>query len=90
MERHELTTKLSQLHAELSRTDQVDPESLDLLRKLTADIDRLLDNQDAARGVEAEGVTSGLKDLLLKFESQHPELANVLGKVADGLAAIGI
>ena len=90
MERQELTAKLSQLHAELSRTEQIDPESLGMLRQLTADIDRLLDKQDAAGSADAEGVTSGLKDLLLKFESQHPELASMLGKVADGLASIGI
>jgi len=90
MERQELTAKLAELHAELSRTDRVDPASLDRLRTLTADIGRLLDEEQAADDLEAEGVTSGLKDLLLKFEAEHPELSLTLGKVADALAAIGI
>jgi Domain of unknown function (DUF4404) len=90
MERQELTAKLAQLHAELARADEVDPESLDLLRQLTADISRLLEAKDAATRAEAEGVSSGLKDLLLKFEAEHPELSLTVGKVADALAAIGI
>ena len=60
------------------------------LRKLTDDIDRLLEQQDAADSEDAESVTGGLKDLLLKFEADHPELSISLGKVADALAAIGI
>ncbi len=90
MESHELTAKLTQLHQELSQVDRVDPESLALLRQLTADIGRLLDRKEEAGSEEAEGVTSGLRDLMLKYESEHPELAITLGKVADALAAIGI
>jgi hypothetical protein len=90
MEPHELTAKLTQLHAELSQADRVDPESLELLRKLTADIARLIDKKEEASSEDAEGVTSGLKDLILKYESDHPELAITLGKAADALAAMGI
>jgi hypothetical protein len=90
MESHELTTKLTQLHRELSQVDRVDPESLELLRKLTTDIGRLLDRKEEASSEDAEGVTSGLRDLMLKYEADHPELAIALGKVADALAAIGI
>ena len=90
MERQELVDTLTQLQAELSRTDQVDPQTLELLRKLTSDIVRLLDEEDSTRAADAEGVTSGLRDLLLKFEAEHPQLAIAVGKVADALAAIGI
>ena len=38
---------------------------------------------------EAEPVTSKLRDLLLKFEAEHPELSAAIGKVADTLAAMG-
>jgi len=90
MEPHELTTKLAQLHAELSQAKHVDPESLELLRQLTTDISRLLDKEEETSREDAEEVTSGLKNLMLKYESEHPELAITLGKVADALAAIGI
>jgi hypothetical protein len=90
MEPNELTAKLTQLHAELSQADRVDPESLELLRTLTADIARLIDKKEEAKSEDAEGVTSGLRDLMLKYESDHPELAITLGKAADALAAMGI
>ena len=90
MERQELTAKLAQLHTELSRTDKVDPESLRLLRELTTDIGRLLDQKNVGETEDAEGVTRGLRDLLLKFEAEHPELSLTVGKLADALAAIGI
>lgn len=89
MERQELTARLAELHAELARSDQVDPANLQRLRDLTGEIERLL-AQEEADAQDAEGVTSGLKDLLLKFEADHPELSLTLGKIADGLAAIGI
>lgn len=90
MEQHELTHKLAQLHAEISQADDVNPENLELLRKLTADIGRILDKKGETAGQDAESVTGGLKDLLLKFEADHPELSISLGKVADALATIGI
>jgi Domain of unknown function (DUF4404) len=90
MEPHELTAKLTQLHAELSDADQIDPESLELLRKLTDDIARLLDKKQETSSEDAEGVTSGLRRLMLKYESDHPELAITLGKAVDALAAMGI
>jgi len=95
MEQHELTQRLAQLHQELSQADHVDPENLELLCKLTDDIGRLVGDPlvgdgGAAVDEDAKGVGGGLKNLLLKFEADHPELSNSLGKVADALAAIGI
>jgi Domain of unknown function (DUF4404) len=90
MEQHELVTALAQLQAELAKTDQADPEALDRLRKLTAEVDRLVDEREATSQDDAVGVTSGLRDLLLKFEAEHPQLAMTVGKVADALASLGI
>jgi hypothetical protein len=90
MDRHELVATLAQLHAELSRTDRADPETLELLRNLTSDIDRLLSTDEPVEAADADPVTTGLKDLLLKFEAEHPQLSTAIGKVADALAAIGI
>jgi uncharacterized protein DUF4404 len=91
MERNELIDKLAQLHADLSKTKEVDPATLERLRELTGDIDRLLDENDAeVTEDQAEPITSGLKNLLLKFEAEHPQFSAAVGKVADALAAIGI
>jgi hypothetical protein len=91
MERHQLVEQLAQLHAELARTENPDPETLVQLRAITADIERLLGDDTAAiADDDAEPITSGLRSMLLKFESEHPQLAVAIGKVADALAAIGI
>jgi len=89
MQRRELVDTLSDLHGQLSGTAEVDSETLELLRKLTTDIDRLLDKKRAVTAEEAEPVTSGIKNLLLKFEADHPQLSAAVGKVADALAAVG-
>jgi hypothetical protein len=83
MKQDELVARLAELHQELSRTDQIDPETVDMLRTLTADIARLSGEQKSLAG-------TGLKDWLLKLEAEHPQLSVAVGKVADALAAIGI
>ena len=79
---------LEQLHKELSQAERVDPETLAELETLTGDIRRALDKCDAKSANEVEPV-SGLKDLLLKYESEHPQLSAAIGRVADALAAMG-
>jgi Domain of unknown function (DUF4404) len=92
MEQQELSEMLAKLHAELSKSDQVDPATLESLRALTADVNRLLGQSDAAAAApdEVEPVTRGLKDWLLGVEAEHPQLSDRLGRVADALAAMGI
>jgi hypothetical protein len=92
MEQRELVEMLAKLHAELSRSDQVDPATLESLRALTADVNRLLDKKgtQAAEPSEVEPVARGLKNLILEFEADHPQLSDTLGKVANALAAMGI
>ncbi len=89
MENKRLVDTLKQLHVELSQAERVDPETLNLLETLTDDIERVLSKRPAETAAVAEP-TSRLRDLLLKFEAENPELATAIGKVADGLAAMGI
>jgi Domain of unknown function (DUF4404) len=90
MENKRLVDTLQQLHAELSQAQRVDAEELDLLRTLTRDIERVLSKRPGAKAPDSERASSNLRGLLLKFEAEHPELAEAIGKVADGLAAMGI
>jgi hypothetical protein len=90
MEKQQLLATLERLHGELSATEQVDSETLELLEKVTADIERLLKKSGRATAAEVEPVSSGLRDLVLKFEADHPQLSANIGKVADALAAMGI
>jgi hypothetical protein len=90
MEKQRLIETLQQLHEELSSDKSVDPETLALMRTVTDDIDRLLDQKERESQVDTAPVTSGLRNLVLKFEADHPELSISIGKVADALAAMGI
>jgi predicted RND superfamily exporter protein len=85
-----LQSTLRQLHDELTRAEGVHPETLDQLRKLTDEIERAIQNRESRSPDDVEAHASGLKDLLLKFEAEHPQLSVAAGRVADALAAMGI
>lgn len=90
MDKQQLIARLQQLHAELSRTQRIDPETLAQLAGLTDDIERLLDGDAETSAGDIGPVSHGLRDLMLRFEAEHPEVSSAIGKVADALAAIGI
>jgi hypothetical protein len=91
MEKQRLLHSLEELRAELSQAEEVDPETLAELRRLTNDIqNKLKGRQDESWSKELEPTTSGLKDLLLKYEADHPQLSVAVGRVADALASMGI
>jgi Domain of unknown function (DUF4404) len=89
MENKGLLETLKQLHDDLSQTERVDAEELALMQTLTRDIERVLSKGPDGSSGDAEPASSRLRDLLLKFEAEHPEAAAAIGKVADGLAAMG-
>ena len=90
MQKQRLMQTLEELRAELSQSKRVDPETLELLEQLTKEIQRALDQGEQNASAEVEPASSGLKDLLLKFDAEHPQLAGAIGRVADALAAMGI
>jgi len=90
MDKAQLKKSLNELHEQLSQEDRVDPATVRLLQTLTDDIDRLVEKQAAPSADEKAPVSSGMSDLLLKFEAEHPQLAITLGRIADGLSRMGI
>ena len=88
MQKEQLQATLRRLHDELSRTEGVEPDTLARLRTITDEMQRALDEREDAADVESSA--SGLKSLLLKFESEHPQMSDTIGRVADALAAMGI
>jgi hypothetical protein len=88
MQKEQLQATLRRLHDELSRTEGVDSDTLARLRTYTDEMQRALDKHDESAVVESSA--SGLKSLLLKFEAEHPQLSDTIGRVADALAAMGI
>lgn len=89
MEKKQLLESLDALRAEVAQASEVDPEMLAELRRLTDEIKTSLDNDDELPASDEEGSSGGLKDLLLHFEAEHPQLSVAVGKVADALAAMG-
>jgi hypothetical protein len=90
MDKQRLLQTLDELRAEVSQTESVDPETLSLLESKMRELQRELEKHGAKRMEAIEPAAGGLKDALLKFESEHPQLSVAVGKVADALAAIGI
>jgi hypothetical protein len=88
MDKQRLLAALQEFRAELADAEDVDAETLERLDDLTRDIE-----QKMTRGKHAtpptEATTSGLKELMLKFEADHPQLSASVGRVADALAAMG-
>ena len=88
MEKKQLLETLDALRAEVAQASEVDPAMLADLRRMTDELRQAIDDDQPAAPVE-DHASHGLKDLLLKFESEHPQLSVSVGRVADALAAMG-
>ncbi len=90
MNREELQTTLSSLHAELTIATTVDDQTRELLTTLADDIHRLSEQENADSHDEVEPLSARLQDFMLKFETEHPRLTTALSQVSDALANLGI
>jgi hypothetical protein len=88
MEKTRLLETLDALRAEVARSDEVDPAMLDQLQRVTDEIRQSKEIRPAEPAADEHG-PGGLKDLLLHFEAEHPQLSVAVGRVADALAAMG-
>ena len=86
---------LTRVHERLSRAATVDPESRQLLRTLTGDIERALGSSPPSSGgagprhIGRESV-SNLEALAARFDADHPALAQTLRQLVDLLGKAGI
>jgi hypothetical protein len=90
MDKQRLLQTLAELRAEVARAESVDPETAALLESAVRDLQSELEKRGVKQPADIKPASSGLKDVLLKFESEHPQLSVAVGKVADALAAMGI
>jgi Domain of unknown function (DUF4404) len=87
----DLRELLAQLHSRLSRAKKLDPESRELLETVADDIRGALAGKTAGRNGPAEpSHESRLEELAVRFEADHPALAEVLRELTDALAKAGI
>ena len=80
----ELARRLSELKAELARTESVDPKSRELLEQVQQEIETVLD------APEEGSLRARLEAAIQHFETSHPDLTAIMGRVMDQLANLGI
>jgi hypothetical protein len=83
---NDLRNLLTQLHARLAGAPSLDEEDRRLLVTVLGDIEQALAKRPAA----SPPGDRGLESLALKFEADHPALAETLRRLADTLAKAGI
>ena len=79
---------LSSLQKTLESTEEVDSETLELVRELDQDIDRLLDPDSPAE--EYDNIIERAKTVETQFAVTHPVAERFLREIIDALAKVGI
>jgi hypothetical protein len=90
MAHEELKQTLKSLHEELSRSKSVDPELRTLLTSLAEDIDGVLHPAAPPRATGEDSLADRVVSARQHFEEEHPQLAAIIGRIADGLSQLGI
>jgi len=97
---------LARVHERLSSTSSVDPESREMLATVMRDIDGALSKGSAKGGAEpAAGTVSAvpvspearvsataprIEELAVRFEADHPTIAQLLRQIGELLGQAGI
>ena len=79
---------LNSLHAVLEKTDEVDPETLELVRNLDEEINRLVES-DSAEG-DFDNVVDQAKSVETRFAVDHPVAERFLREIIEALSKVGI
>ncbi len=90
MPKKELLETLAKVHRELAGAESIDDETRQRLTKLTNDIRQLLEKDMAESADETEPLSEQVHDLVLQFETEHPQLTTALNQVAAALSNLGI
>ena len=88
MEDKQLQDLLARLHEELENTDEVDPETLRLVRELDEEINRLVDPHTEDN--DFDSVMDRAKAVQARFAAGHPVADRFLRAIIDALAKVGI
>jgi hypothetical protein len=90
MVKHELRQTLQELHETLAGAGPLDDETRRLMQTVVADLQRLAGQPGELSAADVEPVSGDLQELLLKFETEHPQISGILGRLASSLANLGI
>jgi hypothetical protein len=90
MDKQRLLETLEDLRSELAESESVDSDTIAQLEDAVSDLQHELERRGSKSAGNVAPASKGLKDALLSFEAEHPQLSAAIGKVADALAAMGI
>jgi len=79
---------LNNLHAVLEKTDEVDPETLELVRNLDEEINRLVESDSPED--DFDNVVDQAKSVETRFAVDHPVAERFLREIIDALSKVGI
>jgi vacuolar-type H+-ATPase subunit I/STV1 len=86
----ELHEQLGNLNAELEKTDDIDPETIDALGLLLNDVGSLFDQAKTIQDQEQVERQQDLQDRIVQLETSHPVVTSFLSRLTDVLAMMGI
>jgi hypothetical protein len=89
MGRGELNRLLGELEAELGNIPDLDESEREALADLRRQIGQVLDT-DGRQAPEADAPVEPLMAYVDRFETSHPTLTMILGRIADALNKMGI
>ncbi|HUS38862.1 MAG TPA: DUF4404 family protein [Pirellulales bacterium] len=84
-----LRTLLDELEQELHDVDSLDDESRTMLKDAAEEIQAALQEENAAN-LEHQTISQKLGETVSEFESSHPTLHAVVGRIVDVLGQMGI
>ena len=90
MSEQQLRDLLARLHKELENTDEVDAETLELVRELDTEINRLVESESDSGSDEFDNVMDHAKSVETRFAVDHPVAERFLREIIDALAKVGI
>lgn len=88
MSDEKLKKLLESLQQTLENTDKVDPETLEMVRELDQDINRLLDPESPEN--EYDTVIERAQSVETHFAINHPRAERFLREIIDTLSRVGI
>jgi Domain of unknown function (DUF4404) len=88
MDKAKLRATVAELEQELRDSANLDDESRQMLRQTVGEIRAAL--RDEETPLESQSLAQRLSEATGKFEGSHPALTNVVARLIDGLAQMGI
>ncbi len=90
MDNQPLKKELEQLHAELKKTQTIDPEQSELLQQLVEDVKELLARSGEMDLEQNHSLSARLNRAIELFEITHPALTARMNKLLNILSSAGI